>query len=162
MKVSFHVSDFDECFNSDKFRQLILSNWTETGIKGMALDPAWPQYKSMAEAGLLRIYVAKDEANEIVGYSVYFVTEHLHYKTVKHALSDMIYIRPTRRGFGKNFIAWIDEQLKNEGVVAVYRHATMKNNFRVLLERMGYAAQETLYIKRLDQWESKQHSQSPP
>jgi GNAT superfamily N-acetyltransferase len=150
INFEFYQSDFESVFNSHEFRALLLNNWIETGLSIAELDPDWTKYKTLEDVGALRIYLAKDKRDDaIVGYCVMILSNHLHYKTTIQALCDMIFIRPTRRGFGKNFIAWIDEKLKTEGVFAVYRHATTKNRFWLMLERMGYKEQETTYVKRL-------------
>jgi len=145
----FQQVDFDTVFNSHTFRELLRDNWEETGLGWEELDPDWAKYEAMAANGALRIYLASTTDGEPVGYSVYFLSNHLHYKDSIQAVSDMIFIHPMHRGFGKNFIAWIDTQLKNEGVKAVYRHATVKNRFDVLLRRLGYDELETTYVKRL-------------
>ena len=148
MDIEFYESDFDSVYNSHEFRALIINNWVETGLDGITLSPDWDKYKQAYDNGMLRVYIAK-AGDLIVGYSVYFVSKHLHYRESLQATCDMIFIRPTRRGFGKKFIAWIDEQLKNDGVCAVYRHASFKNKFGLLLGRMGYKEQEVTFIKRL-------------
>lgn len=113
------------------------------------LEPALDKYLSIEDEGLLRVYTARKDG-KLVGYSIYFIRHNLHYSSSKQALQDILFIHPEHRGTGGKLIAWCDEQLRAEGVQAVYHHVKAAHNFGPLLERMGYKLIDLIYARRLD------------
>lgn len=114
------------------------------------LEPDFKQYAKLEEIGAVRAFVARDEAGLLIGYSVFFVRHNLHYSSSLQASQDVIYIDPKRRGFGRSFIVWCDEQLQAEGVQVVYQHLKAKHNFGKMLEAIGYELVDLIYARRLD------------
>lgn len=116
------------------------------------LAPDYEKYLGMQQAGILRIYTAREEDGELIGYGIFLVSPNANYKASIQAQQALLFIHPDRRGFGRQFIAWCDEQLKTEGVQVVYHHVKVKPelNFGPLLERMGYTLVDQIYGKRLD------------
>lgn len=116
------------------------------------LAPDYERFLAIQKAGVLRVYTAREETGELIGYAFFLVSPSLHYCGSLQALQDILFIHPERRGFGKEFIAWCDEQLKAEGVQVVYHHVKAKPelDFSALLERMGYTLVDKIYGKRLD------------
>jgi hypothetical protein len=47
------------------------------------------------------------------------------------------------------FIKWVDEQLKAEGVQVVYAHVKSAFNFGSMLRRLGYQDHDVTYARRL-------------
>jgi GNAT superfamily N-acetyltransferase len=117
--------------------------------KDIPLSPEKDLYFRAEEAGMLRVYTARDNG-EAIGYAWFFVKTNPHYSTSLQAQQDIIFIHPERRGFGAKFIAWCDEQLAAEKVQAVYHHVKQAHNFGPLLERMGYKLVDLIYTRRLD------------
>jgi GNAT superfamily N-acetyltransferase len=149
-KYEFKEVDIDYIFNSHEFHEMLVWHWSEvSSFKDYQARPDWDRYRQAYELDMFKIYVI-ELSGLIVGYATHFISFSMHYENLKSALADAIYISPEHRGLGKKFIAWIDEQLKNDNVIAVYRHATKKNRFSILLDRMGYEQIETTYLKRLD------------
>ena len=99
---------------------------------------------------MLRVFTARTPENELVGYAVYFVRPHLHYKSSLNAFQDILYIRKDVRGLGGSFIFWCDDQLRKEGVQVVAQHIKAAHNFGPLLEKVGYTLMDLIYVKRLD------------
>ncbi len=50
---------------------------------------------------------------------------------------------------GLHFLARADEALRAEGVEMIFRHATVKHDHGPMLERMGYALTERVYMRML-------------
>jgi GNAT superfamily N-acetyltransferase len=114
------------------------------------LEPDWEQYKRAEEFGVLRAFTARDEQGQLLGYSILFVKTHLHHKSSLQASQDLIFIHPKHRGFGGRFIRWCDEQLKKEGVQAVYHFVNQRHNYGLLLERIGYDLVDLVYTRRIN------------
>jgi hypothetical protein len=121
------------------------------------LDPDITVYSRCASAGLLRIFTARiqnpEDAEEttLVGYNIFLVQNHPHYRGTKTANQDIIYFdKDIRLGMaGYKFIRWCDEQLKKDGMQMVYQHVRAKRSFAPLLERLGYSLMDMVYAKRL-------------
>lgn len=115
------------------------------------LKPDWDIYRNIEGLGNLRVFTARDEATqELIGYAFFYVKHNIHYSTSLQASQDILFIHPDKRGFGSKFIAWCDDQLKLEGVQAVYHHVKKKHNFGPLLEKLGYELVDLIYARRLD------------
>lgn len=117
-------------------------------FKDIPLDPDYDQYQTIENAGALRVFTARDAEKTLIGYSVFFVRRNIHYKSSLQASQDIIFIHPKKRGFGKAFIQWCDEQLKAEGVEVAYQHVKSKHNFGPLLETLGYELMDLIYARR--------------
>lgn len=143
-----------EIANSKLFEEmapLLQKHWEEIAhFKDIELDPDWEQYEKLEQVGVLRVFVARDHSGIMVGYAVFFVRHNPHYKKSLQALQDILFIDPTRRGFGAKFILWCDEQLKSEGVQAVYHHIKAAHNFGHMLERLGYSLVDLIYTRRVN------------
>ena len=115
------------------------------------LDPDYEQYLKIQELGMIRVFTARDEINSsLIGYSVFFVRNNLHYKNSKQAVQDILFLHPERRGVGGKLIDFADTMLTSEGVQVVYHHVKKEHNFGKLLERKRYELIDLIYGKRLD------------
>lgn len=154
--ITFHVSKASEHFQ--EALPLLEAHWQEIAhFKDIPLDPDYEAYKKIEAAGFLRCYTARWESGPVshmVGYAVYFLRYHPHYKSSLQASQDILYIDPKYRGgTGARFINWCDDQLRAEHVQVVYHHVKAAHNFGPLLERFGYELQDLIYGKRLDKEE---------
>lgn len=132
--------------------KLLQSHWAEVARDhDIPLEPDYEIYRLMEDKGSLRMYTAREiEGGKLIGYNCFFVQPHLHYKSSIQASQDIIFIDKERRGFGRRFINWCDEQLADEGVQKVMHHVKAKHNFGPLLESLGYELADLIYAKRLD------------
>lgn len=148
--MNFAREKFDDALIRDVEPLLLLHYKEIAHYQDIELSPNFEQYKQAEAAGLMRVYTARDEANTLTAYAVFFVKHNLHYQKSLQAAQDVIFVDPARRGFGAKFIAYCDEQLKLEGVQAVYHHVKQAHNFGPLLEKQGYQLIDLIYAKRLD------------
>lgn len=135
----------------EEIKPLLNLHWKEIAqYPDIILDPDYDQYLKMDELGLLKCYTLRDENNnELIGYALYFIKPHIHYKSCLVALQDILFIRQDRRGHGRQFIKWCDDQLKELGVNLVSHHIKAKHNWGFVLEHMGYELMDLIYVKRL-------------
>lgn len=128
---------------------LFMEHWHEIAhYKDIPLDPDVELYHRMDSMGMMRVFTAREEG-KLVGYSVYFVRSNPHYKSSIQANQDVLFIQKDKRGFGRDFIKWCDEQLKNEGVQIVHHHVKKAHDFGPMLKRMGYELVDLIYARRL-------------
>ena len=135
----------------EEITPLLVRHYTEIAhYQDIKLDPDWSAYFNIQANGPMRIYTARAEDHALIGYSCFFVRYNPHYSRSLQAVNDVIFIDKERRGFGRQFIAWCDGQLKAEGVQVVYHHIKFAHDWSPILERMGYEAQDKIMSRRLD------------
>jgi len=108
-------------------------------------------YGHVAASGGLRIFTARN--GQLVGYAVFFVSPHRHFRDVMQATQDLIYLAPTaRRGLtGLIFLRWCDEQLRDEGVELVYQYSSDSHDIGPVLKRIGYDSVQVLWARKLSE-----------
>lgn len=147
--ITFQKELLKDCM--EEMKPLFTEHWKEiAAYDDIPLDPDEERYYNIEREGVLRVYTARAESKELIGYAVFFVNTNAHYKTSLQASQDIIFIHPKHRGIGGRFILWCDEQLKAEGVQVVFHHLKAKHNFGPMLERFGYELVDLIYGKRLD------------
>jgi hypothetical protein len=116
---------------------------------GHPFDPDWGAYESIESAGRLRIFTARHHG-VLVGYVVAIVGPGLHSRQSLRAMTDLWYLAPhMRHGLhGVALLRWSEERLTDEGVDLVC-HGTRQARVGKLLQRGGYAPQETVWVKSL-------------
>lgn len=134
-----------------ELKPLLEKHWREVAhFQDIPLEPDWETYENLDNSGALRTYTVRTLDGVLVGYAIYFVRSNPHYKSSIQASQDILFMDPAYRGKGGRFIKWCDEQLKADGVQAVYQHVKAKHNFGPLLERIGYQLVDLIYARRLD------------
>lgn len=113
-------------------------------------DISIDHYVSIEHRGALRTYTARKN-KAIIGYAVYVVSYHPHYRKSLRAIQDAIYIDPNHRvgNIGVSFIQWTESKLAQEGVEYVYQSSAKDHDIGHLLIRMGYKPIESIYLRRL-------------
>ncbi len=117
------------------------------------LDPDWELYFKASAVGKLVICTARvSDSDTLIGYAAYAIHQHLHYRQVKQAIQDVLFLHPSRRGqmAGYRLIQFADKHLADLGVQSVAHHVKVKFDFGPMLERQGYEQSEKIYEKRLD------------
>jgi GNAT superfamily N-acetyltransferase len=133
---------------------LLTEHWREIAhYQDIELDPDIETYRKIEDAGMSRCYTVRNAAWELVGYCVYFVRPNMHYRQSIQASQDVLFLRKDLRkgSIGMRLIKYADEQLKKEGVQAVYQHVKAAHNFGPMLERMGYKLVDLIFARRLDE-----------
>jgi L-amino acid N-acyltransferase YncA len=115
------------------------------------LDPEYEVYESLARKGMLALYTVRVRG-EMVGYAVYFIRKHHHYKAFTWAISDIILVRKPYRqfGLGMALFAYIENDLRAQGVDVIHTMTkTAHPELAMLLQSRGHQHAETCFSKRL-------------
>ena len=162
--VNFSVESIDQVVV--EIAPLLEKHWEEIAhYKDIPLDPDFDRYYQLAYARLLHIYTARLEPEgnnkgKLIGYGIYIVQNNMHYKSSLQAVQDILFVDPKYRGFGRKFILWCDEKLKEQGVQAVYHHIKAEHNWGKMIEGLGYELVDLIYARRLDNGGSSSDSSS--
>ena len=147
--LNFKRETFHKIF--DEVIPLLKAHYLEIAhYKDIELDVDVEGYLLAEERGCYRVYTARCNQNKLIGYAAFFVRNNLHYKQSLQAVQDVVYIDKAQRGFGRLFIQWCDDRLREEGVQVVMHHLKAAHNWGKILEEQGYDLQDLIYTKRLD------------
>ena len=139
------VADF-----KDEIQPLLEMHWEQIALNKdkIKLNPAWDQYITLNENGVLFAYIARDKGI-LVGYFIVIVMDSLHYVDHKFATCDIIFVHPDhRKGMvGYKLIRFAEEHLKKLGVSCIHINTKIHAPFDKLLEKMQYNCIERIFSK---------------
>jgi len=110
----------------------------------------WDDYKKVEDSGMLFFLTARDDG-KLIGYSIFFVRQHIHYKELKAASNDLLFLdKEYRKGMtGVKLIKKSEQELKKIGVQKITWHAKQSNYLGELLMVLGYGVEDILFGKIL-------------
>lgn len=119
----------------------------EPGLSRNGIQLAEDVYRTLEANGALITFGAF-EGEELVGYSVAILGPHLHYGFT-YAHHDMLYLDPAYRkgGLGLQLIQATEAEAKARGARCATWHAKPGSALQKILDRLGYASEETVHIK---------------
>lgn len=128
---------------------LVTEHWKEVSANRdkVPLSVDREKYLALEAAGKLFCFVARDNG-ELIGYNVFFVDTHIHYKETVFAANDAIFVKPEYRGRPSlSLISFAEESLKKEGVSVIHYHMKIWKEFKKLMELFEYQETEIIYGK---------------
>lgn len=116
----------------------------------MRLDPDWQRYERMEACGILLCLAAWADC-KMVGYSVTAVLPHPHYKQLRVAQNDVLFVAASCRSgpTGRDLIAATEAAAKGVNAGIIMWHAKPGTALEHVLPRIGYGVQDTLFSKVL-------------
>jgi len=153
--ITYQIEKFMDCYDESipMLEAHYLEIATDKHIK--PLDADLDKYLAMEDAGMLRIFTVRDQAEDnkgrLIGYFVSFVMKHMHYSQTTIALNDIMYIEPAHRGgtVGYRMMKLATEDLKNLGAEVLIIHMKVDYPFRSLLTKLGFHLTEENWEKVL-------------
>lgn len=114
----------------------------------LPFDPDLDIYKILADAGNIKILAARRE-DELVGWTLFWISPHQYHPSTKFAISDVTYVIPEHRGTGvlKEMLVKADALLRSIGVEAISWQARADKDFGAALEKQGYEKTTITYAK---------------
>jgi len=112
------------------------------------IDPDFERYQELINSGHYVLFVVKD-AQTIIGYAGFFVSESLHRKGFKLANCDMIYMEPAYRGNGHLLIEACNNEFQAAGFDEIFHTVTHRYDYTSTLTRLGFTEFERVYCKAL-------------
>jgi hypothetical protein len=144
-------ADCDPFAFVEELEKLFPLNYEELCVtKDFPLAPDYDAYKRLAQAGMLRcITVRADE--EVIGYAIFIIQPHLHYRTCKTAFEDIYFIRKEyRKGkIGIRLFQYAEQVLRGIGVQRIIMHTKVHLDHSRLFEYLGYKWTDKLFTKIL-------------
>ena len=116
----------------------------------MKLKPDEMTYRKMEDAHQIFILSARQD-DVLIGYSVNFVTNHLHYADLKYSQNDVLFIKKEFRGgrIGLRLMKITEDYAKSLGCKVMLWHAKEHTTLSTLLPRLKYGVQDIVFSKEL-------------
>lgn len=156
--VTYRVCPFTSLRAEGEASGLFLAHWCEaTADPTIPMNIDWEAYRRLEMAGL-EICIAVRRDDRLIGYGVYLIYPHLHYRGWIMGDSDVFFVHPSeRRGrVGLDLFRAVEEQLRLKGVDEMVQRVKLhvrpgrgRSTLGPLFERLGYRAVETVYRKKL-------------
>lgn len=117
----------------------------------MKVSPLVERYAALEAANQLISLVAYDANDNIIGYSINFITQNMHYGDLRYSHNDVLYVTPAHRGgrLGLMLIHQTELEAAAEGARLIIWHAKPDTALEGLLPRLGYGVQDVLFSKEL-------------
>jgi GNAT superfamily N-acetyltransferase len=119
--------------------------------KDFPLMPDYEAYGRLHVAGMLRCITVRED-NELVGYALFIVHPHLHYKSCITAFEDIYFLKKEHRKgrVGIRLFQFAEDVLKKEGVHRIIMHTKIHMDNTRLFEYLGYKLTDKLFTKILE------------
>jgi len=114
------------------------------------IRPNWGTYDTLATAGALRIYTAREEVEgRLVGFAAFFVTPHHYYTDKLVAQSDVVYMSSEYRGpESMELVKFSEESIwREDNIAAVNIAVSMKRDWSGMLQHLQYHKTCEVYTK---------------
>ena len=135
----------------EEMKQLFPIHYDELCVtKDFALEPDYDAYRRLCDAGMLRCITCRADS-ELIGYIIFVVQPHLHYKSCKTAFEDIYFItKEYRKGrIGIKLFQYAEKVLKDIGVNRIIMHTKIHLDNSKLFEYLGYTLTDKLFTKLL-------------
>lgn len=135
----------------EELKEIIPVHYDELCVtKDFPLMPDYEAYGRLYVAGMLRCITARD-GDDLVGYAIFIVHPHLHYKTCKTAFEDIYFLKKEHRlgRTGIRLFQFAEEALRADGVNRIIVHTKIHLDNSRLFEYLGYKHTDKLYTKIL-------------
>lgn len=135
----------------EELQYIIPAHYDELCVtKDFPLAPDYEAYGRMYNAGMLKCITARDDKG-LIGYAIFIVQPHLHYKSCKTAFEDIYFLRKEHRlgRTGIRLFQFAEEALRADGVDRIIMHTKIHLDNSRLFEYLGYKHTDKLYTKIL-------------
>jgi ribosomal protein S18 acetylase RimI-like enzyme len=133
--------------------ELVRDYYTRTiashGMRPLAFK--WNTYKELEKRGECTLFTMRDN-EDLVGFALYIIQDHLHHEKQRVAHCTMIGVKPEYRGrgIGRALIVFAEEAwFKKRGITHMVHHHRTIYNVTPLFESMGFKLEELGYVKEL-------------
>jgi GNAT superfamily N-acetyltransferase len=150
MTATYQVEDPAEFIEA--LKDILPTHYDELCVtKDYPLMPDYEAYGRLYVAGMLRCITVRED-NELIGYAIFIVHPHLHYKSCVTAFEDIYFLRKEERKgrVGIRLFQFAEDVLKKEGVDRIVMHTKIHMDNSRLFEYLGYKLTDKLFTKILE------------
>ncbi len=145
------VESYANCL--PELKAIYPQHWRELAVDSdIPLEPNYPGYLTLDKAGCVLLVTLRDGA-KLVAYFIGFLFPEMHYVSCLACTGDIFYVLPEYRksfGAGVQLFRAVEKALRLRGVQRWHVTSKLHKDSGALLRRIGFAAVEVHYSKRLD------------
>ena len=135
----------------EEFERIFPIHYEELCVtKDFPLNPDFDAYKRLGENGFLRTVTCRNDG-ELIGYIVFFIQPHIHYRDCKTAFEDVYFVKKEyRKGrIGIKLFQYAEYALKRIGVNRIIMHTKVHMDNSKLFEYLDYKWTDKVFSKML-------------
>jgi GNAT superfamily N-acetyltransferase len=147
--ITYHEEDPTVLFK--ELAPILPEHYEELCVtKDFPLEPDFNAYDRLYQAGCLRAITCRKD-KELIGYIIFTVYPHLHYRSCITAFEDLYYVKKEyRKGrTGIKLFQFAEQTLKDSGVNRIIMHTKIHLDNSRLFEYLGYKNTDKLFTKLL-------------
>lgn len=139
-----------------EIQTLLEMHWREIAVwQDIPLAPNWEMYYILEKSGNLVVYTVRDDnnSNKLVGYAVFFLRGHIHYKDHIWGLNDIVWVHPDYRDgrIGRKLVDFWEKDLQSRGVHVAHVNVKVAHPaLGLVLKWSKYKMVESGFEKRLN------------
>ena len=134
----------------EELKPLLQEHWKELANHqdDRPLDPDFDAYILINRRQVIRFITVRDN-EKLIGYASFLISNHLHYRSWKYAVSDVYYLSLEYRktNVGVQFFQNIETWLKDIGVNSITVQDKVNHAHTSFFERLGFTHVEQVYEK---------------
>jgi len=134
-----------------EFEKLFPLHYEELCVtKEFPLEPDLDAYRALANAKMLRCITCRADS-ELIGYIVFTISRHMHYRTCITAFEDLYFVRKDyRKGrVGIKLFQYAEKVLRQFGINRIVMHTKVHLDNSRLFEYLGYKWTDKVFTKIL-------------
>jgi GNAT superfamily N-acetyltransferase len=147
--ITYQAEAYSDCI--EDMKKHYEEHYNELSVtKSFPLEMDYDTYFLLEKAGKLKVVTCrKDEI--LIGYIIFIINGHLHYKSCVTAVEDIYYVaKQERKGrVGIKLFQYAEQYLKSIGVQRIMYSTKVHLDNSKLFEYLGYTFIEKLYNKMI-------------
>ena len=147
--ITYQVEAYSDCI--EEMKGHYEEHYDELSVtKTVALEPDYEAYYALERNGFSKVITCRKDG-VLIGYIIFVITPHLHYKSCVTAMEDIYYVaKQERKGrVGIKLFQYAEQYLKSIGVNRVIYSTKIHLDNSRLFEYLGYSFIEKIYSKML-------------
>lgn len=148
--ITIRESSVDEMLANAN--EMFEEHWQEVALNKhvMVLNPCVVKYQALEQAGKIMILSAWDD-DELAGYSVCIIDNHLHYSDLVVCYNDLLFVSKKYRAskLGIRLIRETEQEGARRGAKLMLWHAKQDTALAVIMSRMKYKVQDIIFSKEI-------------
>lgn len=137
----------------DELAPILPDHYEELCVtKDFPLEPDYAAYDNLQKLGMLRTITCRSDGT-LVGYIIFIVQPHLHYRSCTTAFEDLYYVKKEHRKgrTGIKLFKYAEQVLRETGVKRIIIHTKIHLDNSRLFEYLGYKNTDKLFSKLLQE-----------
>ena len=147
--ITYQVEAYSDCI--EEMKGHYDDHYAELSVtKTVPLEPDYESYFTLEKLNLSKVITCRKD-NVLIGYIIFIITPHLHYKSCVTAVEDIYYVtKQERKGrVGIRLFQFAEQYLKSIGVHRIMYSTKVHLDNSKLFEYLGYTFIEKLYSKMI-------------